>query len=211
MALATYSDLKTAVANHLARDDLTSAIDDFIDLAEARLSRELSPRSTHKRATAATSAGDEYVTLPTDLRSIRLVRLNTDPRVVLEFMTPGDLYSAYPNSGQAKPRAYTVMGSEIAVRPIPDTTYTIELVYAEGLAALSGSNTTNTVLTRYPDAYLYATLAAAYRYLMDEQRASYFDGLTTVAMDEINRSEEAARHPSGGLEMKATFYGEFTR
>ena len=45
MALGTYSDLKTAVANHLARDDLTSVIDDFIDLAEARLSRELISRS----------------------------------------------------------------------------------------------------------------------------------------------------------------------
>ena len=33
MALGTYSDLKTAVANHLARDDLTSVIDDFIDVA----------------------------------------------------------------------------------------------------------------------------------------------------------------------------------
>ena len=142
MALATYSDLKTAVANHLARSDLTDEIDDFIDLAEARLSRELSSRSQQKRATAATTAGDEYVTLPTDMRSVRLVRLNTDPRVVLNFVTTNDLYRLYPNSGQGKPRAYTVLGTELALRPIPDDTYTIELVYAEGVSALSASNTT---------------------------------------------------------------------
>ena len=30
MAISTYSDLKTAIANFLARDDLTSVIPDFI-------------------------------------------------------------------------------------------------------------------------------------------------------------------------------------
>lgn len=211
MALATYSDLKTAVANHLARSDLTDEIDDFIDLAEARLSRELSSRSQQKRATAATTAGDEYVTLPTDMRSVRLVRLNTDPRVVLNFVTTNDLYRLYPNSGQGKPRAYTVLGTELALRPIPDDTYTIELVYAEGVSALSASNTTNTVLLRYPDTYLYSTLAAAYRFLMDETRANYFDGLTTRSIEDINSSEDKARYHSGGLEMKAAFHGELRR
>jgi len=207
MALASYSDLKTAVANHLARDDLTSVIDDFIDLAEARLSRELISRSQHKRATATTTTGDEYTVLPTDLRSIRLVRLNTDPRVVLDFMTPNDLYRAHPNAGQGKPRSYAVMGDEIALRPIPDDAYEVEIVYGEGVSALSDDNTSNTILSRYPDAYLYASLAAAARYLMDEQRAGYYDGLTTVAIEEINRSEDRARFNSGNLEMKAAFHG----
>ena len=203
MALGTYSDLKTAVANHLARDDLTSVIDDFIDLAEARLSRELISRSQHKRATATTTTGDEYTVLPTDLRSIRLVRLNTDPRVVLDFMTPSAFYRAHPSAGLGKPKSYAIMGDEIALRPVPDDAYEVEIVYGEGVSSLSASNTSNTILTRYPDAYLYATLAAAARYLMDEQRANYYDGLITVAIDEINRSEDRARFNSGSLEMKA--------
>ena len=41
MALNNYSDLKTTVANYLARSDLTSVIPDFIQLAEQRLRREL--------------------------------------------------------------------------------------------------------------------------------------------------------------------------
>ena len=48
MALSTYSDLKTAIANFLARDDLTTQIPDFIRLAEARMSRELDTRSMEK-------------------------------------------------------------------------------------------------------------------------------------------------------------------
>ena len=51
MAITTYTELKSAVANHLARTDLTSVIPDFISLAEARLSRELETRDQEKRAT----------------------------------------------------------------------------------------------------------------------------------------------------------------
>ena len=35
MSISTYSELKTAVANFLARTDLTDQIPDFIQLAEA--------------------------------------------------------------------------------------------------------------------------------------------------------------------------------
>ena len=56
MAITTYSELKTAVANSLARTDLTTQIPDFISLAEARLSRELETRSQEKRAQATLTA-----------------------------------------------------------------------------------------------------------------------------------------------------------
>ena len=41
MALTTYAELQTAVANYLARTDLTSQIPDFIYIAETRLRRQL--------------------------------------------------------------------------------------------------------------------------------------------------------------------------
>ena len=55
MAITTYSELQTAIANFLARDDLTSRIPEYIELAEARMSRELDTRSQEKRATAPSS------------------------------------------------------------------------------------------------------------------------------------------------------------
>ena len=41
MAIATYSDLQSLVANYLARDDLSTQIVDFIKLAEVRIRRDL--------------------------------------------------------------------------------------------------------------------------------------------------------------------------
>ena len=58
MAITNYTELKTAVANHLARTDLTTNIPDFITLAEARLSRELETREQEKRATATMTSAN---------------------------------------------------------------------------------------------------------------------------------------------------------
>tara|TARA_R100001594_G_C4043161_1_gene263623 strand:+ start:1728 stop:2348 length:621 start_codon:yes stop_codon:yes gene_type:complete len=202
MALATYSDLKTAIANHLARTDLTDQMDDFIDLAEARLGRELKTRSQESRTNITTTASIEFVALPTDMRRIRMVRITTDTPSVLQANTPNDLFSNFSN-GEARPTNFAIIDDQIMLRPIPDTTYTIELTMSSGMNSLSDSNTTNTVLTRYPDAYLYGSLAPAYRYLLDETRASFYDGLTSTAILEINRSEDEAKFGSGTLQAQA--------
>ena len=48
MAIGTFGELKTAIANFLARSDLTDRIPEFISLAEARMGRELSTRSQER-------------------------------------------------------------------------------------------------------------------------------------------------------------------
>ena len=103
MAITTYSELKTAIANFLARDDLTSVIPDFIQLAEATMSRELETRSQEKRATATLTADDEYIALPTDLREVREVKLNTTPITVLTYYSPVALDQKFSSGGTGKP------------------------------------------------------------------------------------------------------------
>jgi hypothetical protein len=207
MAFSTYSELKTSIANFLARDDLTSQIPDFIRLAEARMSRELDARSMEKRATATTVAGDSYISLPTDLREIRNVQLNTDPVKTLEYYTVQMINTDYAGQGQGKPKAYSIVGTEIMLRPTPDAAYTLEIVYGENVQALSDEDTNNTILLRHPDAYLYGSLMNAYTYLMDEARASQYDQLFTRIMDEIIRDTEKARY-GGVLSMKTTYRGK---
>lgn len=209
MAIGTYSELKTAVANFLARDDLTDRIPEFIALAEARMGRELETRSQEKRATATLTSGDAFVSLPTDLRSIRLVKLNTSPTETLEYYTPNKLSELYSDGISGKPRGYTIIGSEIKFGPTPDSSYTAEIVYIEGMPALSDSNTSNTTLTRHPDAYLYGALATASVYLMDDQKTTLFEQLFTRAIEEIKKDEERGKHAGSGLFMKSD-YGELT-
>ena len=55
MALATYTELKSSIANYLNRSDLTSTIPDFISLTEGKLNRDLLIRSNVVRADTTTT------------------------------------------------------------------------------------------------------------------------------------------------------------
>ena len=204
MSITTYSELKTSVANFLARTDLTAQIPDFIQLAEARMSRELESRSQEKRATASLTANDEYVALPTDLREVREVKLNTSPNTVLEYRSPTALDSQF-GGGTGKPQAYSIVGTEIKFRPIPDSSYTAEIVYIGDIDALSDSNATNTILTRHPDAYLSGALAEAYVYLMDDARAQLYDQKFGRAIEQIKKDEHRAHYGTGTLHMTSIY------
>jgi hypothetical protein len=205
MAINTYTNLQTAIANFLARDDLTAQIPDFITMAEARMSRELETRSQEKRATASTVGGNEYLSLPTDLREVREVKLNTTPLTVLSYYSPVALDEKFASGGQGKPLGYSIIGDEIKLRPVPDTTYSLEIVYIGTINALSATNATNNILTRSPDAYLYGALAEAYAYLLDEQRAAQYLQRFNLAIDEIRRDEQRAHYGTGSLQMSSIY------
>ena len=56
MAIGTYAELQTAVANWLDRDDLTDRIPEFIALAEAKMNRNLRISLMENVSTAITMA-----------------------------------------------------------------------------------------------------------------------------------------------------------
>ena len=63
MAINTYDNLKTTIANYLNRSDLTSYIGDFITLTESRLNRELRVREMINTDTSITTVAVHKVTL----------------------------------------------------------------------------------------------------------------------------------------------------
>jgi len=205
MAISTYTELKTAIANFLARDDLTSVIPDFIQLAEATMSRELETRSQEKRATATLTSGDEYIALPTDLREVREVKLNTTPLTVLTYYSPVALDSNFSSGGVGKPKGFSIIGDEMKMRPVPYDSYTAEIIYIGSITALSDSNATNNILTRSPDAYLYGSLAEAYAYLLDEQRASQYLQRFNLALEQIKVDEQRAHYGTGSLQISSIY------
>lgn len=204
MSISSYSELKTAIANFLARDDLTDQIPNFIQLAEARLSRELETREQEKRSTATLTSGDEYIALPSDFREVREVKLNTDPIKVLEYHSPVSLDVSYGRSGTGRPSGYSVVGQELKVRPIPDSAYTMEIVYIGSLGSISDS-VTPTLFLRSPDLYLYGALAEAYAYLLDEQRAAQYDQKFSRGIEEVRRDEQRAHYGTGSLRIQSIY------
>ena len=206
MAISTYSELKTAIANWLDRSDLTDIIPDFIALAETRHKRDFKIRRMETRVTANTIADTEYYTLPDDYIAMRNIKLNTDTKTPLEFLTPEIMDRLQAGSSVGKPKAYSIKGNTIQLRPIPDGVYEIEIAYYKTFTALSDSNTTNDMLTHHPDAYLYGALVEAEPYLQNDKRLQVWAGLYDRAKEDIIKSNERDRH-SGTAPVTRIDYG----
>ena len=89
MALSTYSDLKTSVANYLNRNDLTDVIPDFIRLTEDKLNRELKVRANLARAETTTTNGTEFYDLPSDMIELRNVTYESSSNsYALAYLSP---------------------------------------------------------------------------------------------------------------------------
>ena len=121
MSITSYADLQSSIANFMARNDLTTQIPEFIQLAESRMSRELETREQEKRSQATLTAGDEYIALPNDFREVREVKINASPTRVLTYYSPAALDSMYSSNGEGMPEGYSIVGLEMKLRPIPDS------------------------------------------------------------------------------------------
>mgnify|MGYP003138135766 FL=1 len=208
MAITNYSELKAAISSWLDRSDLDSVIPDFIALAEARHRRDFKLRRMETRVTASTIADTEYYTLPDNFVAMRNIQLNTDPKTALEYLTPEQMDRVNAGSSTGKPKAYSIIGNNFQLRPIPDGVYQIEMLYFKYFTALSDSNTTNDMLTFHPDAYLYGALVEAEPYLQNDKRIQVWSGYYDRAKQDIISSNERDRH-SGVAPTTRIDYGAY--
>lgn len=204
MAITNYTDLKTTVANYLARSDLTNQIEDFIRLAEIRLRRDLRIRQMLKSVTTTTTGGDSTVELPADFLQLRDLFVVTNPVRDLQYVSP----SVFSRNGRVTesglPVFYTIIGSEFKLAPTPDTNYTVEMLYYSSPEFLSDSNLSNTFMAVAPDLLLYGALAEAEPYLMNDARIQLWSSLYDRGMANLTASDDAAEYSGVPIKMTVT-------
>lgn len=187
MAIANYTDLQNSVASWLNRSDLAALIPDFITLAEAKLNGDLeNVRSMESKTTLSTTNNVATVTLPSDMLEMKRLVVVDSYDTVLKYLSPDELAADYADNQTGRPVVFTVSGSTIELAPIPDGVYSLELTYFQKVPALSASNTTNWLLSAWPNAYLYGALCAAQPYLMNDARLPVFQQMYQDAVDGIN-------------------------
>lgn len=200
-AFTTYSDLQTTIANYLARTDLTAMIPAFIQLAETRLRRDLRLRQMLKVSTTDTNANVATVELPFDFLEMRDLHFNTNPIAVLKYDTPNVFYRNTFSTISGKPTNYTVLAQEFQLAPIPDTSYTLQMLYYAAPPYLSNSNASNVFLVNCPDLLLYGALAEAAPYLMDDARLTTWANLYDRGLAALSISDDQGEYAGSPLTM----------
>ena len=188
MSISTVSELRAAIADYLI-DDMPDQINQFIVLAESRHRREIRMREMFTRASLTVNARN--VNLPTGFLEAINFRLLTDPVTRLEEVSLPEM-TAIRQEVNGRP-AYFSIASDIEFDVVPDASYSGEITYYQSLPPLSDADPSNVLLTTYPDAYLYAALAASAPYQMADERLAVWEALYRDARDMINRQSAASR------------------
>lgn len=204
MAINSYANLKTALANWLDRSDLTSRLDEFIELAEARFADDIRIRAMETTATQALTSGTRSYALPTGYLQGRNFQINTDPITALEYITPEMMDRIWAGSSTGRPRTYTIIGDNYHLGPSPDTADTLEITYYKEFTPLSGSATTNWIILNRPNLYLYACLLEAAPFLGNPEEASVWARYYSEALERLHEADARDRFSGSALTIRTT-------
>jgi hypothetical protein len=181
VSIATYTELKAAVASWAKRDDLTSTIPDLITLGEERLKRDLKLLQMETTSAVTLTSGNNYATLPTGFIDW------------IEFHYDADLHE--PNflniqelerrrtSSTYRPEHFSISG-RIEFESAADATYAMTMRHYTVWNIASTS--TNWLLTNHPSAYLFTALAEAEPFLKNDKRVALWEAKAKAAIDAIN-------------------------
>ena len=201
----TLANLQTDLQNYteVGSNVFTEAVmNKFITNAENRIYRAVDADLERHYATSTMVIGNRYVTIPSDLRTIRYIQLkdSSNNQVYLEQRDPSFIATYYDTpstSSSTLPKYYANWDENYwVVAPTPNAAYEITLAYNKNPVSLTDStkSTTGTYLSnKYPDLLLYASLVNAYGYLkgpmdmLQYYQQAYTEALKTYEIEQLGR------------------------
>jgi hypothetical protein len=182
----------------------TAILNTIIKNAENRIYREVDSDDNRFYATSNLQSGSRYVTIPSDLRSIRYVQIKDStvtPNVqyFLEKKETSYMATFYdtPSTAEGLPKYYANWDANFwVVAPTPNANYEITLAYVKQPDTLTSGtpSTAGTYLSnKYQDLLLYAALVEAYGYLkgpidmLQYYEASYKRALASYSIEQEGR------------------------
>lgn len=198
MAITTYTELKSALVDWIARGDITtssSIIADAITLAEEDFGRELATLPTFWKVKSDVSLASHAGSFTLPIGSLGLIRarlispvfgrLNIVPIEKL-LQDQGDTTAYGQPHTCAMGESANAGTVTVRVWPYADQAYTIEAVYPQVVTdPLSGSTSSNFLLARFPSLYLYGALVQCIPYLGAERRAAMWESRYQRALSGI--------------------------
>ena len=109
MALSTFSELKTEIADYCDRSDLTSQIPTFIKLAEARMNRSLRVRLMETVKLISTVGDSKRYPLPSDYLQLRTIQY--DNSTISSSTLDGDITDSATSILLASSTGFTSSGT----------------------------------------------------------------------------------------------------
>ena len=203
MSISTYAELQTAVETWLHRtgDTTISANSpDLIRLGELRIYRDLRIRAMEASLSSAIASG--VVAVPSGYIALKYAYIDGTPVRDLQRKDAEWIYYNYQTrSADGCPQFIARDGDNFIFGPYPDSAYTVKGTYYKRLDALSAQNTTNWFTTNAPDLLLWAALAEAEPFVLNDDRALMWEAKYKLVKDRVQREDDEEEQSGSPLFM----------
>lgn len=192
-----YGELKAAIASWLKRSDLASSIPTFVQLAEARIANDFRLRKQITITTLTAASGS--AALPVDFLEFKAL-VYADSATPLRVGTLEQVLTDRARIDGYRPKYCVVTGDAVQFGPSADQSYSITAGYYAKFSALSVDADTNWLLTNHPGAYLWAALAEAAPWMLEDARIATWEGKYAQVKQALTDADRAAEFSGTGLE-----------
>ena len=205
MAIATYNDLVSSVNNWIHRPDLGSLIPDVIGLVEASVNNGRLFREMETITTSTITAGNNYITLPTDYISALSVKIDQTVLELVSLQTLQEYNLSGGYSGQTQ--FYSIVSNKMYFSPTvnSDTAISVDLIYYAKIPALTSANPTNWLLSKAPGVYLYGALFELCSYIMDDERTAMFKAKFDEAMAQLKQARMNEKFSGSSIRSRSSY------
>lgn len=177
-------------ADHLTDDQITG----FINLAQARLNRELN--AWEMEATSPRTVALGVITLPADFNRIRQVSVAGVG--TYDAVTKGDLVNLKAADDE-KRRVFAVDAGSILLWPTIADGTVVDVDYYVKVPAISVSVNTNLFTTYFSDLMLWASLIEGHIFIDEADRAQFYEAKYLAALNTTNLNPKRVKMGSTPL------------
>lgn len=198
---ASYDDLVTTIEDWLKDTTLSTYVDTFIAITEARFNRLL---VTTDMEYTQTSAGAAEITLLDDYRGMRSIYVASDPRAVLTYLSPDDFRRKWTGDETGVPVNYTIENNTLLVAPVSSDNVVIK--YTRALTPLTSASISNWILEYHPDAYLAGCLCSAELRGWNDERLPMLKSWWDEIITEMQQANIRRRHGEDIAEVSGVYF-----
>lgn len=194
MALSNYTDLQAAVRSEIdiaSTAALSNAtIVDAITRAEAKINRKARFREMETLAYDTYVAGtvaiaDRTMSIPTGFVEMiglqhKVASADDDTYKEVKYVAPGRIHEYYTQTNNL----YYTLRQDVEFNTNVDSAHTIRFHYLKKWDIATDS--TNWLLTNYPDVYLYGALVECSLHMVDDKRVPVWKALFDQGLKDLN-------------------------
>lgn len=200
--ITSYSTLLTAVADYLAKSNLTSFTPNFVQNWEEKFLRQPKNFGRWMETSLSSAIASSVVAVPAAYLGLKYAYVDGSPASRLDRVSLNQLYGTYPRGGDSdRPRWISRDTSNFVFGPIPDSDYTIKGVYWAKptlLRSFASDAAAHWIIVNAPDLALYGALIEAEPFLKNDKRLATWQGFYETALKnyrDLHKEEDVSGSP----------------